>query len=103
MQSMVALSLALLVWPTRHSASWPNAKSLQKIGMVLVAILVYSLVLHLVGFLICASILMGICMWVFEAKRKYIIPVSIIVAVAFYIVFDRMLGLTLPSGLLTFL
>jgi hypothetical protein len=41
-------------------------------------------------------------MWVFEAKRKWIAPVSIITAVSFYVVFDRLLGLNLPAGLLDF-
>ena len=101
--SMVILSLALLVWPTQQEVSWPNAKSLRKIGITVCAILVYSLVLHRIGFLICGSALMGLCMWVFNAKRNYIVPVAIIVAVSFYIIFDRLLGLTLPSGLMTFL
>jgi len=41
-------------------------------------------------------------MWVFEANRKWIVPVSIIVAVSFYIIFDRLLGLNLPAGILNF-
>ena len=67
------------------------------------SILLYSLVLQAIGFIIAASILMGICMWVFEAKHKWIVPVSIISSISFYIVFDRLLGLNLPVGLLSFL
>ncbi|MCD4720529.1 MAG: tripartite tricarboxylate transporter TctB family protein [Desulfobacula sp.] len=100
--AMIILSLALLVWPSPHTTTWPKRKNLQKIGLTFCAILVYSLVLHRVGFLISASILMGICMWVFEANRKWIVPVSIIVAISFYLIFDRLLGLTLPAGILNF-
>jgi hypothetical protein len=64
---------------------------------------VYCFVLHKIGFIISASVLMGICMWVFEGKRKWIIPVSIVTAISFYIVFDRLLGLNLPAGVLSFL
>lgn len=100
--SMLVLSVALFLWPSSHDTTWPGGKSLQKIGLVFSAILVYSLVLHKIGFLICASLLMGISMWVFEAKTGWIAPVSVIVALVFYTVFDRLLGLTLPAGLLTF-
>jgi hypothetical protein len=99
---MIILSLALFVWPTVQTFSWPKGKNLMKIGLTFSAILIYSLALQKVGFLICASVLMGICMWVFEAKRNWIVPASIIVAISFYLVFDRLLGLNLPSGLLSF-
>jgi putative tricarboxylic transport membrane protein len=100
--AMILLSLGLLVWPSAHTTSWPKRKNLQKIGLTFCAILVYSLVLQSVGFLISASVLMGICMWVFDANRKWIVPVSIIVAISFYIIFDRLLGLNLPAGILNF-
>lgn len=100
--AMVILSVAMMIWPSRHSATWPDRRNLAKIGTIFCAILVYSLVLHKVGFLICASVLMGLCMWVFEAKRKWIFPVSVIVAISFYLIFDRLLGLALPSGILPF-
>ncbi len=100
--AMIILSLGLLVWPSVHTTSWPNGKNLRKIGLTFGAILVYSLVLHKVGFLISAGVLMGICMWVFDANRKWIVPVSIIVVISFYILFDRLLGLNLPAGILNF-
>ncbi len=99
---MVVLSLGLLVWPSGQTASWPKGRNLAKIGLTFCAILAFSLVLHKIGFLISASILMGVCMWVFEADRKWIAPVSIIVAISFYIIFDRILGLNLPAGILNF-
>lgn len=77
-----------------------GGKRLQKISLVFCAILVYSLLLHRVGFLICASLLMGVCMWVFGARPRWIAPVSVTVALVFYFVFDRLLGLTLPAGIL---
>lgn len=100
--SMILLSVTLMIWPTQQKTTWPNLKSLHKIGITICTILIYSLVLHKIGFLICASFLMGICMWVFSAKQKYIVPVSISVAIIFYVIFDRLLGLNLPAGLLNF-
>ena len=99
---MVLALFALLVWPSDHTTTWPQGRNLQKIGITFCAILVYSLVLQSIGFIISATVLMGICMWVFEAERKWIAPVSIISAIVFYGVFDRLLGLNLPAGLLKF-
>ncbi|MCB2170068.1 MAG: tripartite tricarboxylate transporter TctB family protein [Deltaproteobacteria bacterium] len=99
---MIVSSIGLFIWPSAHTTSWPKGRNVRKIGITFCAILVYCFVLHKVGFIISASVLMGICMWVFEAKRKWIAPVSIITAVSFYVVFDRLLGLNLPAGLLNF-
>lgn len=100
---MIVSSIGLFIWPSPHTTSWPGWRNVQKIGLIFCAILVYCFVLHKIGFIISASVLMGICMWVFEARRKWITPVSIATAIIFYIVFDRLLGLNLPAGLLSFL
>jgi len=99
---MIVSSIGLFIWPSPHTTSWPKRRHVQKIGLTFCAILVYCFVLHKIGFIISAGVLMGICMWVFEGKRKWIVPVSIVTAVSFYIVFDRLLGLNLPAGLLNF-
>ncbi len=99
---MILSSIGLLIWPSPHTTSWPKGRNVKKIGITFGAILVYCFVLHKIGFIISASVLMGICMWVFEARRKWIAPVSIVTAIIFYIVFDRLLGLNLPAGLLNF-
>ncbi len=97
---MIASSVGLFVWPSGHTTKWPEWRNFQKIAITFVAILVYSLVLENVGFIIAATVLMGVCMWVFESTTKWIAPVSIVSAVGFYIVFDRLLGLNLPLGIL---
>jgi putative tricarboxylic transport membrane protein len=99
---LILSSVALFIWPSTHSTTWPNWQNLQRIALTFTAILVYSFVLHPVGFILSASVLMAICMWVFEAQRKWIAPVSIVTSITFYIVFDRLLGLNLPAGLLDF-
>lgn len=100
---MIASSIGLFIWPSSHAATWPEWKNIQKIGITFSAVLLYSFVLQTVGFIISASILMGVCMWVFEAPVKWIAPVSISTSVCFYVVFDRLLALNLPLGLLDFL
>ena len=100
---MILASVGLFIWPSTHSATWPAWRNLQKIGITIAAILVYSLVLQQVGFIISASILMAVCMWVYEARWRWVAPVSIVSVICFYIVFDRLLGLNLPAGWLDFL
>jgi hypothetical protein len=100
---MIISSIGLFIWPSTHTTSWPMGRNVLKIGLTFFAILVFCFVLQKIGFIISAGVLMGICMWVFEAKRKWIVPISIVTAISFYVVFDRLLGLNLPAGLLSFL
>ena len=100
--AMITLSVLLFFLPSRHTTSWPKDKQWLKIGFLVGAILFYSLFLSYVGFLISASLLMAVCMWEFGAKGKWIAPVSVTVAISFYIIFDRILGLNLPPGILNF-
>jgi len=100
--AMIALSVLLFFLPSQHTNSWPKGWQLLKIGLLISAILLYSLFLGEVGFLISASLLMAVCMWVFGAKRGWIAPVSVTVTISFYIIFDRILGLNLPAGILNF-
>lgn len=99
---MIIFSIGLFIWPSEHTTTWPKGKNILKICLTFFAILGYTFVLHKIGFIICATVLMGICMMVFEAKVKWIVPVSVFTAVIFYVVFDRLLGLNLPAGLLNF-
>ena len=100
--AMIALSVLLFFLPSGHTTSWPQGRQWLKIGLLICAIFLYSLFLADIGFLISASLLMAVCMWGFGAKWKWIAPVSVTVSISFYIIFDRILGLNLPAGLLKF-
>ena len=99
---MITLSVLLFFLPSQHTTSWPKGRQWLEIALLIAAILFYSLFLSHVGFLISASLLMAVCMWGFGAKRRWIAPVSIAVVISFYIIFDRILGLNLPAGILNF-
>jgi len=101
--AMIILSVLLFIFPSQHKNTWPKGQQLVSIFLLAVAILVYSLSLAHVGFLVLATLLMGVCMWVFGATIKWIAPVSVAVSISFYIIFDRILGLNLPTGILKFL
>ena len=99
---MIGMSVLLLIFPSDKTATWPGWQQIKQIAFLVLVILVYSLALAHVGFLILASVLMGACMWLFGAKPKWIAPTSVIVSISFYVVFDRILGLNLPAGILEF-
>ncbi len=99
---MIGMSILLIIFPSDKKATWPSWQQIKQIIFLVLVILVYSLALGHVGFLILASILMGACMWLFGAKPKWIAPTSITVSIFFYVVFDRILGLNLPAGILEF-
>lgn len=99
---MIGLSVLLIVFPSKHAATWPDRRQVWKIAFLIGVVFVYSLALAHIGFLILASVLMAVCMWLFGAKPKWIAPISVMVSVSFYIVFDRLLGLNLPAGMLDF-
>lgn len=99
---MIGMSILLMIFPSNKTATWPSWPQIKQILFLVLVILVYSLALAHVGFLILASILMGVCMWLFGAKPKWIVPTSVVVSVSFYLVFDRLLGLNLPAGILNF-
>lgn len=101
--AMIILSVLLFIFPSQHKNTWPKGQQLLSIILLAAAILIYSLSLAHVGFLILATLLMAVCMWVFGATLKWIVPVSVAVTISFYIIFDRILGLNLPVGILKFL
>ena len=100
--AMIILSVLLFIFPSQHENTWPTGRELLNIAWLAVAILLYSLFLIDVGFLIFAALLMAVCMWVFGATYRWIVPVSVAVSISFYVVFDRILGLNLPAGILNF-
>ena len=96
---MGSLSVLLFLFPSQHSASWPDRQQFLKIALLGVTIFIYTLVLPELGFIISATLLLGVCMKVFGAPNRWIIPVSVILTISFYVIFDRLLGLNLPMGL----
>lgn len=100
--AMIILSVLLFIFPSQHKNTWPKGQQLLRICLLAAAILIYCLSLAHVGFLILATLLMAVCMWVFGGTLKWIAPVSVVVSISFYIIFDRILGLNLPAGILNF-
>jgi putative tricarboxylic transport membrane protein len=68
--------------------------------LVVLTLILYVATLETLGYIITTTILSAIVMNVMETKPRVLVLVSLILAVASYLLFDRLLGVTLPRGLL---
>lgn len=72
--------------------------------LVVLTLILYVATLETLGYVITTTILSAVVLKVMETKPRTLVLVSLILAVLSYLIFDRLLGVTLPRGLLaTFL
>ena len=69
-------------------------------GIVVLGLVLYVAGLEPLGYIIATTILSAVMLCVLETKSRVLFPVSLLLAVGSYILFDRLLGVTLPGGLL---
>ena len=53
------------------------------------------------GFLICATLLVGVMMWALEVRPKLIVPIAVITSLVIHFIFYKGLRVPLPWGILT--
>ena len=68
--------------------------------LVVLTLILYVATLETLGYVITTTILSAVVLKVMETKPWIIVLVSLILAVVSYLLFDRLLGVTLPRGLL---
>ncbi len=98
---LIALSTLFLTraWGGRAGESHAFGKMGGPVLVVLTLIL-YVATLETLGYVITTAILSAVVLKVMETKPRTLVLVSLILAVASYLLFDRLLGVTLPRGLL---
>ncbi len=69
-------------------------------AVVVLALVVYVATMETVGYVITTALLSAAVLKVLETKPRVLVLMSLILAVASYLIFDRLLGVTLPLGLL---
>ena len=75
-----------------------------KVFLVLASLFIYAMLLEWLGFLIMTLLLLLFLLGVIEKKRwAFTIPVSLVVALLYYLLFEVGLQSQLPQGLLDFL
>ena len=98
---LIALSGLLLVQAWRGKAG--ERPAFGKVGgpaIVVLTLILYVATLEALGYVITTAILAASVLKVMETKLRVLVPVSLILAVASYLLFDRLLGVTLPRGLM---
>ena len=68
--------------------------------LVVLTLILYVATLETLGYVITTTILSAVVLKVMETKPWILVLVSLILAVVSYLLFDRLLGVTLPRGLL---
>ena len=69
-------------------------------AVVVLALVVYVAAMEQVGYVITTALLSAVVLKVLDTKPGVLVLMSLILAVASYLIFDRLLGVTLPPGLL---
>ena len=69
--------------------------------VVVLALILYVAAMEKVGYVITTALLSAVVLKVLETKPQAIVLVSLILPVASYLLFDRLLGVTLPLGWLS--
>jgi hypothetical protein len=54
--------------------------------------------LETLGYIIATALLSAVMLRVLETKFRMLLPVSLLLAIGSYILFDRLLGVSLPGG-----
>ena len=99
---LIALSALFLfqAWRGRAGESHAFGK-LGGLVLVVLTLVLYVAAMEKVGYVITTALLSAVVLKVLETKPLSILLVSLILPIASYLLFDRLLGVTLPLGLLS--
>jgi hypothetical protein len=67
---------------------------------VILGLILYVAGLEPLGYILATAFLSVVMLWVLETKFRILVPVSFLLAVGSYALFDRLLGVPLPGGVL---
>lgn len=98
---LIVLSALFLLQVWRGRAG--DSPAFGKVGgpaIVVLTLILYVAALETLGYIITTAILSAVVLRVMETKPMVLVLVSLILAVVSYLLFDRLLGVTLPPGLL---
>jgi len=96
---LVITALYLLIRPDTPAA-WPAPLHLLQMGLVVVVLLAYAGLLEWLGFLIATTLAVTVLGWRLGARMRTAVLTGIGVSLAVYGLFDILLELPLPAGLL---
>ena len=93
------LSLYLIVRPDPEP-DWPRRRALLKQVLTLVAFVVYAYLLEPLGFLVSTFLAVMVLGWLLGARPWQAGAAGVAIAAVLFVLFDTVLGLPLPAGVL---
>jgi putative tricarboxylic transport membrane protein len=96
------LSLYLTVRPGPEAA-WPGRRALLKQGLALIAFVAYAYLLEPLGFLVSTFLAVVVLGQLLGARLWQAGAAGAAIAIVLFVLFDTLLGLPLPAGVLVFL
>jgi putative tricarboxylic transport membrane protein len=93
------LSLYLIVRPDAEPA-WPRGRALLKQVLTLVAFVAYAYLLEPLGFVVSTSLAVMVLGWLLGARIWQAGAAGVAIALVLFVVFDTLLSLPLPAGVL---
>jgi len=69
-------------------------------AIMVMGLILYVAALETLGYIICTALLAAVMLRVLETRFRVLVPVSLLLAIGSYTLFDRLLGVSLPGGLL---
>ena len=92
----------LVLRPDREPA-WPRGPALRKQVLALVAFVAYAYLLEPLGFVVSTFLAVVVLGWLLGARLPEAGAAGVGIAVVLFVLFDTLLGLPLPAGVLGFL
>ena len=109
---LACLSIALIIsgWKTaktntaKEETEEADVKSLIAVVLTIVFLAVYLILIEIIGFLAASAVYLFAQAWLLAKKKNYLVLTlfSVITALLIYLLFVKVLGLTLPTGILKY-
>jgi putative tricarboxylic transport membrane protein len=101
--SLIALTQTVREKPEEEPSVWAGV-NIAKLGLVMLALLLYVVLLNILGFLLCTFLLFLFLFRVVEPYPWYTVLLASTLSLAsVYLLFVRLLDVRLPAGVLDFL
>lgn len=97
---VLALASAYLVARPDPDAQWPRGSTAAEILLSIAILVVYSLLLEPLGFVIATTLAVGALCWRMGARPVPALLTGLIGAIVVFFLFNNLLDLSLPAGLL---
>jgi putative tricarboxylic transport membrane protein len=97
--ALAGLSVYLIVRPD-PGPDWPKRRALLKQVLTLVAFVAYAYLLEPLGFLVSTFVAVAVLGWLLGARLWQAGAAGVAIAAVLFVLFDAVLGLPLPAGVL---